>query len=154
FGHKPTYGIVPQQGTLLPGIYAPVDLAVNGPLARSAEDLAVALAVLAGAAGGDATGWQLKLPAPRQRSLRDYKVAVMLTSPCCAQDHELTEQLQHAVDVLARVGVRVDDTARPGIDLQRSHHVYRMLLRAALDRSETLSHRESIVSGIILAKGA
>jgi len=55
----------------------------------------------------------------------------MLTSPCCAQDNELTDQLQHAVDVLARAGVRVDDTARPAIDLQRSHHVYLMLLRAA-----------------------
>jgi amidase len=79
----------------------------------------------------DAHGWRLALPAPPKRSLKDYKVAVMLTSPCCAQDDELTEQLQQAVDGLARAGVHVDDTARPAIDLQRAHHLFLLLLRAA-----------------------
>jgi amidase len=51
FGHKPTYGIVPSQGVGLPGVYAPADMAVSGPLARSADDLAVALEVLADGAG-------------------------------------------------------------------------------------------------------
>ena len=106
-------------------------MAVSGPLARSADDLAVALEVLAGAAGLDAQGWRLALPAPPKRALKDYKVAVMLTSPCCAQDDELTAQLQQAVDGLARAGVHVDDTARPAIDLQRAHHLFLLLLRAA-----------------------
>jgi amidase len=43
FGHKPTYGIVPRQGSGRPGVYAPADMLVSGPLARSANDLAVAL---------------------------------------------------------------------------------------------------------------
>jgi amidase len=106
-------------------------MAVSGPLARSADDLAVALEVLAGAAGPEAQGWRLELPAPPKRALKDYKVAVMLTSPCCTQDDELTDQLQCAVDGLARAGVRVDDTARPAIDLQRAHHLFLLLLRAA-----------------------
>jgi amidase len=131
FGHKPTYGIVPRQGSSRPGVYAPADMAVSGPLARSADDLAVALEVLAGAECLDAQGWRLELPAPPKRALHDYKVAVMLTSPCCAQDSELTDQLQQAVDGLARAGVRVDDTARPAIDLQRAHHLFLLLLRAA-----------------------
>ena len=131
FGHKPTYGIMPRQGYGLPGVYAPADMATSGPLARSADDLAVALEVLAGAEGLDAQGWQLALPAPPKRALKDYKVAVMLTSPCCAQDDELTAQLQQAVDGLARAGVQVDDTARPALDLQRAHHLFLLLLRAA-----------------------
>jgi amidase len=131
FGHKPTYGIVPSQGSSRPGVYAPADMAVSGPLARSADDLAVALEVLAGAAGPEAQGWRLELPAPPKRVLKDYKVAVMLTSPCCAQDDELTAQLQQAVDGLARAGVHVDDTARPAIDLQRAHHLFLLLVRAA-----------------------
>jgi amidase len=129
FGHKPTYGIVPSQDR--PGVYAPADMAVSGPLARSADDLAVALEVLAGTAGPEAQGWRLELPAPPKRALQDYKVAVMLTSPCCTQDNELTDQLQRAVDELARAGVRVDDTARPAIDLQRAHYLFLLLLRAA-----------------------
>jgi len=129
FSHKPTYGIVPSQD--LPGVYAPADMAVSSPLARSADDLAVALEVLASAAGPEAQGWRLELPAPPKRALKDYKVAVMLTSPCCTQDTELTDQLQRAVDGLARAGGRVDDTARPAIDLQRAHYLFLLLLRAA-----------------------
>jgi amidase len=131
FGHKPTYGIVPRQGSGRPGVYAPADMLVSGPLARSADDLAVALDVLAGPAGMDAHGWLLALPAPPKRTLHDYKVAVMLTSPCCVQDDESTEQLQQAVEQLARAGVHVDDTAHPAIDLQRAHHLFLLLLRAA-----------------------
>jgi amidase len=131
FSHKPTYGIMPRQGHGRPGVYAPPDIATCGPLARSADDLAVALEVLAGAEGLDARGWQLALPAPSKRALKDYKVAVMLTSPCCAQDDELTAQLQQAVEGLARAGVHVDDTARPAVDLQRAHHLFLLLLRAA-----------------------
>jgi amidase len=55
----------------------------------------------------------------------------MLTGPCCAQDDELTAQLQQAVDGLARASVHVDDTARPAVDLQRAHHLFLLLLRAA-----------------------
>ena len=46
YGHKPTYGIVPYQGHLLPGIVEPGDISVAGPLARSARDLAVMLKLL------------------------------------------------------------------------------------------------------------
>ena len=43
FGHKPTYGIVPLKGHELAPDMPDVDLAVSGPLARSAEDLELAL---------------------------------------------------------------------------------------------------------------
>ncbi len=43
YGHKPTYGVVPPRGHATPGVLAPADISVVGPLARSAEDLEVAL---------------------------------------------------------------------------------------------------------------
>jgi len=131
FGHKPTYDIVPLRGHLLPGVFAGADISVGGPLARSADDLSVALDILAGADGVDATGWRLELPAPRKTSLRDFKVGVMLDSPVCAQDDRLTAQLQKTVDALAKAGVTVDMNARPDIDMARLNHVYLLLLRAA-----------------------
>ncbi len=48
FGHKPTYGICPPRGQALPGRVAAGDISVIGPLARSADDLAIALAAMAG----------------------------------------------------------------------------------------------------------
>ena len=51
YGHKPTHGIVPLRGHVPPGAEAlPTnpDLAVVGPLARCANDLTLAIDVLAG----------------------------------------------------------------------------------------------------------
>lgn len=131
FGHKPTYGIVPWQGHALPGAFTPIDIAVNGPLARSASDLSVALDVLTSTNKAESDGWQLHLPVARKSTLKEYKVAVMLTSSCCTQDNALTDQLQSTIDTLARCGVHVDDKARPAVDFERSHHVYLMLVHAA-----------------------
>ena len=49
YGHKPTWGICPPLGQSLNGNVAQADISVIGPLARSAEDLNVALDVMAGA---------------------------------------------------------------------------------------------------------
>ena len=130
FGHKPSYGIVPWKGHAIPGDLTPTDINVCGPLARSAGDLAIALEVLT-SDRSDNTGWQLNLRAPEKRRLNEFRVAVMLTSPLCAQDDDLTDQLQHAVDGLGGAGVTIDDSARPDIDLDRSHYVYKTLLRGA-----------------------
>src|SRR5262249_25364495 len=37
YGHKPSYGIVPQHGHAIPGAAAPLDIIGCGPLARNAE---------------------------------------------------------------------------------------------------------------------
>ena len=42
YGHKPTWGICPPLGQSLNGNVAQADISVIGPLARSADDLAVA----------------------------------------------------------------------------------------------------------------
>jgi len=46
YGHKPTYGIIPMQGHELVAGIPEADLAVCGPLARSADDLRVALSIM------------------------------------------------------------------------------------------------------------
>src|SRR6266508_3448463 len=75
FGHKPTYGICPPRGHALPGRVAASDISVIGPLARSADDLALALAAMAGPDDIDGAGYRLALPAPNKTALRQFKVA-------------------------------------------------------------------------------
>jgi Asp-tRNA(Asn)/Glu-tRNA(Gln) amidotransferase A subunit family amidase len=53
---------------------------VIGPLARGAEDLEIALTAMAGPDAIDGRGWTLTLPRSKKTSLRDFKVAVMLTT--------------------------------------------------------------------------
>src|SRR6266481_6075596 len=131
YGHKPTWGIVPRTGQALPWQTAAVDIDVVGPLARSADDLALALSVMAGPDEIEAAGWQLRLTPPRQKRLRDFKVALMLEAPDIAVDREVQDRLQALADFLSRQKAKVDDRARPDIDTGEAFAVYTRLLRAA-----------------------
>ncbi len=131
FGHKPTYGVVPGRGQARPGMLAPADIAVVGPLARSAEDLELTLDVVAGPDLFDATAWRLNLPAARKTALADFRVAVMLSDPVAEVDRAYQDRLQDVADQLARAGATVSDTARPDLDNARAFEVYIALLRAA-----------------------
>jgi len=137
YGHKPTYGIAPPRGQALYGNVAASDISVIGPLARSAEDLALALDIVAGPDPIEAAGWRLDLAAPRGNAFSDYRIAVMLDDPNCEVDREVQDILQRLVDFLAGHGVRVSDRARPDIDTAELHDVYIKLLRAATSRRLT-----------------
>ncbi len=131
YGHKPSFGIVPQHGHWIPGAHVPLDVLVCGPLARSAADLALALQVIAGPEPFDRPAWTLKLPAPRKTALREFRIALILEDPNCAVDRIVTDRIQGIADAAARAGARVDDKARPRIDTLRAHALYLQLLRGA-----------------------
>ena len=66
FTLKPSFGIIPVRGHIPgpPGMLSAPDLGVLGPLGRSADDLDLALDVLAGPDAAMATAWRLRLPRP------------------------------------------------------------------------------------------
>ena len=131
FGHKPTYGLVPDSGHGNPGSPVSLDISVAGPMARHASDLALGLDIVAGAGGMAARGWHLDLPAPRRTRPDEWTVAVMLDHEVCEVDRQLVDQLTVTVEALGELGVRLDRDARPDIDIPRMHEVYVTLLRAA-----------------------
>src|SRR3990167_3529071 len=148
YGHKPTFGIVPPRVQALPGRLAQSDISVIGPLGRSAEDLEIGLAVMAGPDEIDAAGYRLALPAPRQKALRDFKVAVMLTDPNSEVDAEVQEKVQAVADFLAKKKARVSDRARPDIDTGEAQRVYIHLLRAATSGRQTQEEFEKNVQAV------
>ncbi len=129
YGHKPTWGIVPLRGQATPGVLSPADIDVVGPLARGAEDLAVALECMAGPDALEAEGLKLELPKPAKKRLADYRVAVMLSDDVAPVDGEYVDRLQRIADAVAKTGAMVDDSARPAIEMARSHDLYLRLLR-------------------------
>jgi amidase len=131
FGHKPTWGICPPRGHALPGIVAQTDISVVGPMARSADDLALALGVMAGPDEIEGAGWRLDLPAPRRTRLADLRFAVMLDDPNGEVDRTVQDVLASLADFLGRQGATVSDTARPGFDTTHLHRTFIGLLRAA-----------------------
>jgi amidase len=75
FGHKPSWGLCSGRGQSLIPIAGMTDIAVIGPLARSARDLSLALDTIAGADPVQDVGY-VTLPAPRALRLSDLRIAV------------------------------------------------------------------------------
>jgi len=151
FGHKPTFGIVPPRGQALPGRVAQGDISVIGPMARSAEDLAIGLSVMADPDEIDGAGLRLALPAPRRKALREFKVAVMLDDPAAEVDREVQARLQALADFLGKRKVKVSLTARPAFDTAEAHRTYIFLLRAATagrQTAEEFSRNAEITRGL------
>ncbi len=131
YGHKPTWGVVSPKGHALAGSVAYGDIGVVGPLARGAEDLEIAMDVMAGPDAIDSRGWTLTLPRAKKKKLRDFKVAVMLTDPNAEVDNSVQEQLHKLATFLGKQKAKVSLTARPKIDTYELNDVYIRLLRAA-----------------------
>jgi len=134
YGHKPTYGIASPRGQSLPGVVAETDIAVIGPLARSADDLTLALDTVAGPDPITARGWRLALPRPRRRRLGEYRVAVIYGDAEAEVDAVVQERLRAVAGLLSEAGATVLEEARPAFDSGTAHENYLTLLRAATSR--------------------
>lgn len=133
FSLRPTFGVVPGRGHIPgpPGALSGADMGVLGPLGRSADDLDLALAVLAGADPVQAKAWRLDLPPPRASSLAGYRIAAWLDDSYCAVDEDTRSLLDEAVEALRGAGGSVDEAARP-VGIAEAHEVYERLFAAAI----------------------
>ncbi|HXO02541.1 MAG TPA: amidase [Stellaceae bacterium] len=131
YGHKPSWGIIPTRGHGPPGVVTPTDISVVGPMARHAEDLALALGILAGPDVLQQAAWQVALPAPRARRLGDFRVAVWGSSPLAPIDDSVATAIDAAVAAIAKAGAAVDREARPDVTLEENQRLFMLLLRAA-----------------------
>ena len=132
YGHKPTWGVVPPQGHALPRVLAAPDIAVCGPLARSAEDLKLAMEVISGPEVLNAEGWKLDLPAPRKKSLKEFKVVVWSNDAMSPVDDAIESRVLSLAKLLEQKGAMVSYTARPAIDLGRAHRTYMGLMHSIM----------------------
>ena len=134
FGHKPSYRAIPMRGHIPgpPGTLSEADLAVAGPLARSAADLQLAMDVLAGPNTREGTAWRLRFPKARHKALKDYRIACWFDDPYCPVQEALRDKLESLAAKLEQAGARVDRTARPPFSLKDNHDVYLGLLGAVV----------------------
>jgi amidase len=135
FSHKPSLDLVPQRGSgppQTPAIPVRGDLAVIGPMARSAADLALELSVATGPDElTEGIGYKLALPPPRHDRLADFRVLVIDKHPLCPTAESITTALNRLVDRLAKLEVRVvrENPSLP--DLAQTGRIYRELLAAS-----------------------
>ncbi len=131
YAHKPSWGLIPTRGHSPTGALTPTDISVVGPMARHAEDLALAMHVLAGPDGPQQAAWRVELPPPRHRRLGDFRVAVWTQSALCEIDASVGERFAAAIAALSGAGASVDATARPPLDDEEHQRLFMLLLRAA-----------------------
>jgi amidase len=158
YAHKPSLDLVPQRGGGPPGTPAiPIrsDLPVTGPMARSATDLSLELAVLAGPdERWDGIGYRLALPPSRHDALKDFRVLVLDSHPLCPTANSVTGALNRLAERLGRAGCSVSRTSPSLPDLARTTQVYTELLSAfrsadlsANDRQRFQSAADALEAG-------
>jgi len=134
FSHKPSLDLVPQRGSgppRTPAIPVRGDLAVIGPMARSAADLALALEVTAGPDElSEGIGYKLALPPPRHEKLAEYRVLVIDKHPLCPTAASVTAALNGLADRLGKVGCTMLRESAKLPDLAQTGRIYRELLSA------------------------
>jgi len=130
YGHKSSYGLVPTRGHIPPppGALSEPALGVVGPIARSAADLELALDTLASPAAPDLRAWSIRIPPSRHERLSDFRVALWADQKAYSVEQRCVEALHSYAADLRKAGARVDDQARPEIDVEASDDLYVALL--------------------------
>ncbi|MBR1131508.1 amidase [Bradyrhizobium iriomotense] len=133
FAHKPTINLCPARGETpppFPALPREGDLAVIGPMARTAADLSLLLDVMAGPDPLDAgVAYKLDLPVARHQSLRDFRVLVIDSHPLLPTDRDVRGAIDKLATDLAKAGVTVARESKLLPDFAETSRLYmRMLL--------------------------
>jgi amidase len=136
YAHKPTLGLVPVRGYSPPPPRSPLlgdcDLAVVGPMARTASDLGLALDVIAGPdEDREGIGYRLALPPTRHDSLKSFRVLVIDTHPLMPTDSAMRAAIDRLSQRLAKTGAKVARASALLPNLADSARLYMRLLASA-----------------------
>lgn len=125
WGRKPTYAMLSSEGHQFPGTDgARAALAVIGPLARDADDLALALDILA--------NHPLRQAEARPHST--YRILVLTDHPSAKVAAPIAGALDYLATRLARAGATVDRASDLLPDLAAQHRHYMKMLNIAISR--------------------
>jgi amidase len=127
FGHKPTWSLVPTRGHAQPpGVFIQPDIAVVGPMARSAADLDLALDVVSGP-DELLSAVRYELPTLDGRRLKDLRVAVWATDEMAPIGTDALAAVHEVAQVCKDAGAKVDESARPAFTSAESNSLYSKL---------------------------
>jgi amidase len=118
-GLKPTFGAIPSDGHYFPNTQGAASvLSMTGPMARRAEDLALAL---------DLTS-TLPLPMARHTSLKGVRILVLDSHPVALAGSAVLAALRGAADAAANAGAQLTDASPLIPEREDMHAAYVKLL--------------------------
>ncbi len=136
YAHKPSLGVVAARGHVPPGapaLPAEGDLAVVGPMARTARDLTLLFDVMLGPDPltlGQA--YTLNLPESRHDRLADFRVLVLEEHPLIPTGSAVRAALERVAVALEKAGAHVQRDSSLVPDLTEGAAVYSKLLMSFL----------------------
>jgi len=148
YAHKPTYALVPSRGHTPPP-FPPLpldrDMAVVGPMARSAGDLADLLDAIAGPDPLEAgRGYRLALPAARHAKLKGFRILVLDNHPMMPVAASIRAAIDALAARLAKAGAKVRRESDRLPDLADAARLYMRLLLSFLAVSFPLESYEAM----------
>jgi amidase len=151
YAHKPTYALVPSRGHTpppFPPLVIDRDLAVVGPMARTAGDLSDLLDVIAGPDELEAgRGYKLALPAARHANLKGFRILVLDTHELMPTEASVRSAIDRLARQLAKAGAKVS-TASPLLpDFRASSRLYMKLLFSFLAANFPMESYEGMKAG-------
>ena len=135
YGLKPTPSLVPLAGFQPPEESIATllnDVVVLGPLARSANDIRLALQVIAGPVPPAETAYRWSLPAPRHRRLTEFRVGVVLDDPAAPTTGAVGAVLSNLIDELSGRQVALTQGWPERFDARRSQSTFNYMIDAYL----------------------
>lgn len=127
WGHKPTFGMLDTDGHYFPRTQgAAPNLSVIGPLARDADDLALALDLLA----------DLPLPKPMTRQPGDWRILILPRHPLAPASAAVVGAVEAVGTAFARAGAAVDRDSDLLPDLAAQQADYMRILAVAMARGQ------------------
>lgn len=132
YAHKPTLGLAATRGMVAPSepaLPVDLDLAVVGPMARTARDLTLLLDVMAGPDPlTHGVAHRVALPPARHERLGDFRVLVLDEHPLIPTGSAVREGVNRVAAALADGGARVERHSPLLPDLTEAATLYMQLL--------------------------
>jgi amidase len=164
YAHKPTIGLAASRGMIPPLAQAlpyDLDLAVVGPMARTARDLTLLLDVMAGPDPlTHGVAYKMALPPARHEQLADFRILVLDEHPIVPTGSAVREAVNQVAAVLVDAGARVDRHTPLLPDLLEAATLYTQLLissspqRFPMDSLDQLRTRVAALSADDQSMGA
>ncbi|MEU4241714.1 amidase [Actinoplanes sp. NPDC026619] len=147
YAHKPTLGLAPHRGMVPPSepaLPTDLDLAVVGPMARTARDLALLLDVMAGPDPLTfGVAHRLALPPARHERLGDFRVLVLDEHPLIGTGSAVRAGVNRVTAALIDGGARVARHSPLLPDLTEAATLYmQLLISGSVARFPIESHEQ------------
>jgi amidase len=150
FSLKPSEWRVPIRGHVpdLPGNTRTVRwMGVFGPLARSVDDLELALRIIAGPDGNEAEAAPVPLGPTPSLKAGDLRIAVIDSNPLVKVSADTANVVQATTKLLGRAGAKVKRAEPAGLDWQRAWDDWSDLLQYEVLALLRLDQREPMFAG-------